>query len=51
VWFVTISDLRGARANHKGKPFIIAAERKKGDTILKLRDENGVPVWRGQKQH
>jgi hypothetical protein len=47
---VTISDLRGARANHKGKPFIIAAELKKGDTILKLRDENGVPVWRGQKQ-
>jgi hypothetical protein len=47
---VTIPELRGARANHKGKPFLIAAERKKGETILKLRDENGVPVWRRQKQ-
>jgi hypothetical protein len=43
-------EVKGARANHKGKPFLIAAELKKGETILKLRDENGVPVWRRQKQ-
>jgi hypothetical protein len=29
-----------------GKPAIIAAQVKKGNEILKLRDENGIPVWR-----
>jgi hypothetical protein len=27
-----------------GKPAIIAQEVKKGDALLKLRDENGVPA-------
>ena len=39
-------EVKGGRANHRGKTFLIAAELKKGDTILKLRDENGAPVWR-----
>jgi hypothetical protein len=26
---------------------MIAAEIKKGDQILKVRDENGIPAWGG----
>jgi hypothetical protein len=28
-----------------GKPAIVAAQIKKGNEVLKLRDDNGVPVW------
>jgi hypothetical protein len=28
-----------------GKPAIIAAQIKKGNEVLKLRDDNGVPAW------
>jgi hypothetical protein len=28
-----------------GKPAIIAAEVKKGDDLLRLRDEAGLPAW------
>lgn len=38
--------LTGSRVTLDGKPAIIAAQVKKGDEILKLRDENGIPVWR-----
>jgi hypothetical protein len=37
----------GSRVMTGGKPAIIAAEVKKGDQTLKLRDENGVPAWAG----
>jgi hypothetical protein len=33
-----------------GKPTIIAAEVKKGDGILKLRDKNGFPMWAGWRK-
>jgi hypothetical protein len=36
----------GSRVSVGGKPAIIAAQVKKGNEILKLRDENGIPVWR-----
>ena len=36
----------GSRATVDGKPAIIAAQVKKGNEILKLRDENGIPAWR-----
>ncbi|MGZ5544981.1 MAG: DNA-binding protein [Limisphaerales bacterium] len=36
----------GSRVTIDGKPAIIAAQVKKGNEILKLRDENGVPMWR-----
>lgn len=36
----------GSRVTVDGKPAIIAAQVKKGNEILKLRDENGVPAWR-----
>lgn len=36
----------GSRVTIDGKPAIIAAQVKKGNETLKLRDENGIPVWR-----
>jgi hypothetical protein len=41
----TIS-VTGSRVTIDGKPAVIAAQVKKGNEILKLRDENGIPVWR-----
>ena len=36
----------GSRLTIKEKPAIIAAQVKKGNETLKLRDDNGIPVWR-----
>jgi hypothetical protein len=36
----------GSRVTVGAKPAIIAAQVKKGNDILKLRDENGIPTWR-----
>ncbi|HWP92104.1 MAG TPA: DNA-binding protein [Thermodesulfobacteriota bacterium] len=59
-WFIERQDIKiepkdkievtGSRITFEGKPAIIAAEVKKGDEILKLRDENGVPVWAGWRK-
>jgi hypothetical protein len=38
----------GSKINWEGSALILAAEVKKGDKILKLRDPNGVPVWSSQ---
>ncbi len=35
----------GSRITMDGKPVIIAADIKKGNELLKLRDDNGIPVW------
>jgi len=43
-----ILEIRGSRVMSRVKPAIIAAEVKKGDQILKLRDENGIPAWSGR---
>lgn len=43
-------EVKGARVTMMGQPSIIAAEIKKGDNILKLRDENGIPVWAGWRK-
>ena len=43
-------DVKGSRITYKEKPAIIAAEVKKGDALLKLRDENGVPVWSARRR-
>jgi hypothetical protein len=37
----------GSRVTVDGKPAIIAAQVKKGNDILKLRGDNGVPAWSG----
>lgn len=54
-WFVEKQDFRiepkdkleinGSRIDLAGKPVLIAAEVKKGDQYLKLRDESGFPIW------
>jgi hypothetical protein len=40
-------EIKGARTALAGKPIILAAEVKKGDNVLVLRDASGVPVWAG----
>ena len=41
-------EVKGSRLTMENAPVIIAAEVRKGSSILKLRDENGVPVWAGK---
>ena len=43
-------EVKGSRVTFGGKPAIIAAEVKKGDEVLKLRDDNGFPVWSGWRR-
>ena len=43
-------EVKGSRVTVGGKPVIIAAEVKKGDGTLKLRDDNGIPVWAGWRK-
>jgi hypothetical protein len=43
-------EIKGSRITFQGKPALIAAEVKKGDEILKLRDESGFPVWSGSRR-
>ena len=38
-------EVKGSRITFGGKPAIIAAEVKKGDDVLKLRDDTGFPMW------
>ncbi len=60
VWYIQRQDVRikkgdkievtGSRVMMRGKPTIIASEVKKGDEVLILRDESGVPVWSGWRR-
>jgi hypothetical protein len=60
-WFIERQDITiepkdkivvtGSRITYQGKPAIIAAEVRKGDEILKLRDENGTPYWAGWRKN
>jgi hypothetical protein len=43
-------EVKGAKTTFAGKPAIIAAEVRKGDEVLKLRDESGFPVWAGWRR-
>ncbi|MGJ5675606.1 MAG: hypothetical protein ACR9NN_18645 [Nostochopsis sp.] len=59
-WFIENQDIqikpkdkievKGSRITFAGQPTIIAAEVNKGDEILKLRDQNGFPVWSGWRR-
>ncbi len=40
-------EVKGSRVTTAGMPAIIAAEVKKGDNTLVLRDSAGIPVWVG----
>ncbi|HEY9799309.1 MAG TPA: hypothetical protein V6D25_03045 [Leptolyngbyaceae cyanobacterium] len=42
--------VKGSRINFAGQPTIIAAEVKKGNVVMKLRDNNGFPVWSGWRK-
>ena len=43
-------EVTGSRVTVAGKTAIIAAEIKKGDALLKLRDDNGIPAWAGWRR-
>ena len=43
-------EVKGSRVMFAGNPTIIASEVKNGDAILKLRDENGFPLWAGWRR-
>jgi hypothetical protein len=43
-------EVKGSRITFAGKPVIIAAEVKKGDNVLTLRDSAGIPVWSGWRR-
>jgi hypothetical protein len=57
AWFIERQDIKiekgdrveikGSRITFDGAPAIVAAVIEKDDTKLKLRNENGVPVWAG----
>ena len=40
----------GSRITFDGKPAIIAAKVRKGEEVLILRDENGIPAWSGWRR-
>jgi len=43
-------EVKGSRVTLDGKPTLIAAEVKKGDEVLTLRDANGFPAWSGWRR-
>jgi len=59
-WYITRLDtkiakgdtieVKGSRVDFAGKPAVIAAEIKKGDGLLVLRDSAGIPVWAGWRR-
>jgi hypothetical protein len=42
-------EVKGSRLSIQGQPTIIAQELKKGDKVLSLRDNQGVPLWTGPR--
>jgi len=44
------ADVKGSRITFNEKPAIIAAEVKKGQNTLVLRDGSGIPVWAGWRR-
>lgn len=43
-------EVKGARVVMDRKPALIAAEVRKGDALLRLRDESGIPAWSGWRR-
>lgn len=43
-------EVRGSRVDFDGKPALIAVELEDGDMTLKLRDEDGFPLWSGWRR-
>jgi hypothetical protein len=42
-------EVKGSKLSIQGQPTIIAQEVKKGDQVLKLRDDKGAPLWTGPR--
>ena len=40
-------EVTGSKVTFDGSPAIIAKDVRKGDQVLTLRDENGLPYWSG----
>ncbi|HET7223887.1 MAG TPA: hypothetical protein VFI81_11860 [Rhodanobacteraceae bacterium] len=43
-------EVKGSRIMFEGKPALVAAELRKGNEVLTLRDANGFPVWVGWRR-
>ncbi|NJD55865.1 MAG: DNA-binding protein [Nitrospirae bacterium] len=43
-------EVKGSKITYEGKPAVIAAEVKKGDNTLILRDSAGIPAWAGWRR-
>jgi hypothetical protein len=43
-------EVKGSKVTINGKPALLAEEVAKGDQVLKLRDDNGVPMWAGWRR-
>ena len=43
-------EVKGSRVSFQGKPAVIAAEIRKGDEVLTLRDSLGFPLWSGWRR-
>lgn len=43
-------EVKGARITFQGKPALAAAEVKKGEEVLVLRDATGFPAWGGWRR-
>jgi hypothetical protein len=44
-------EITGSQISFHGKPSLIAAQVKKGDKSLQLRDPAGIPAWAGADNH
>jgi hypothetical protein len=42
-------EIKGSQLSIQGQPTFIAQEVKKGDRVLKLRDDQGGPLWTGPR--
>jgi len=43
-------EVKGVRTTFDGKPALIAAEVRKGEDVLVLRNEAGIPAWAGWRR-
>ncbi|MBF0100311.1 MAG: DNA-binding protein [Desulfobacterales bacterium] len=43
-------EVKGSQITFEGKPAVIAAEVKKNDEVLMLRDTSGFPAWSGWRR-
>lgn len=59
VWYMSEQDslqtgdmieVTGSRITYNGAPAIVAATVKRNNLTLRLRDQNGMPVWRGWRR-